>query len=288
MEFLIVSGRSGSGKSATLHILEDMGYYCVDNLPLTLLSSLCQHFCQESQRGNLTRIAVSIDARNLSSASTDLGPLLKQLDQIGIKPKFIFLDASDHSLFKRFSETRRKHPLTHTSRSLAEALDEETKLLAPIASMSTIIDTTQMSIHQLREVLNNQLNGSQPNKMSILMMSFGFKRGIPVEADFVFDIRCLPNPYWEKELRLLSGLEEPVQSFLEKQDEFGRMFEDIKHFLNQWLNTFQKNNRNYMTVAIGCTGGHHRSVFMAEKLCKTFKEKFGTIQVRHRDLKGLS
>jgi UPF0042 nucleotide-binding protein len=284
MELMIVSGRSGSGKSTALHVLEDMGYYCVDNLPVGLLPTLVEQIKQDSAQA-LTRLAVGVDARNLSRQLTSFPQSLEELRGHNLIPKILYLDAAESSLLRRFSETRRKHPLTTDSLSLAEAIQEETKLLAPIAAAADLtIDTTHLSIHQLRDLMSTRINTGREAQMAILFMSFGFKHGIPIEADLVFDARCLPNPHWVAELRQQTGLETPVQAYLDAQPLFQEMHENIEGYLKKWLPEHQANNRSYMTVAIGCTGGQHRSVYLAQRLANAFKKGFGTIQVRHREL----
>lgn len=284
MELMIVSGRSGSGKSTALHILEDMGYYCVDNLPVGLLPTLITQISQDTEH-ELTRIAVGIDARNLPRQLANFPESLAQLKDQKLTPKILFLDAAESSLLRRFSETRRKHPLTNEARPLAEAIQEETRLLMPIAAAADLtIDTTHLSIHQLRDLMNTRISDGNQAPMAILFMSFGFKHGIPIEADLVFDARCLPNPHWVADLRQKTGLDKPVQDYLKAQSLIHEMHEGIEGYLRKWLPEYQANNRSYMTVAIGCTGGQHRSVFLAHSLANTFKQGFGTIQVRHREL----
>ncbi|MEJ2755188.1 MAG: RNase adapter RapZ [Gammaproteobacteria bacterium] len=226
MKLIIVSGRSGSGKTTALHILEDLNYYCVDNLPVSLLPALVQQIADNSTT-ELKQIAVGIDARNLSQQLATFPDSLDALKQFNVNPEILYLDAAENSLLKRFSDTRRKHPLTTENRSLAEAIKEETRLLAPIASAANFtINTTHLSIHQLRDFILSQVGDSNPTGMSILFMSFGFKHGIPAEADLVFDARCLPNPHWVPELRQQTGLDHPVQTYLDEQPPFQHMFRE--------------------------------------------------------------
>ena len=289
MKLIIVSGRSGSGKTTALHILEDLGYYCVDNLPVSLLPALIQQIADNSASNNGTvtpkQIAVGIDARNLSQQLSTFPDSLNTLEQFNVKPEILYLDAAESTLLKRFSETRRKHPLSTANRSLAEAIREETHRLNPIASAANlVIDTTHLSIHQLRDFIHSRVGDSSRKGMSILFMSFGFKHGIPVEADVVFDARCLPNPHWIPNLRQQTGLDLPVQTYLDEQALFHHMLKDIASFLDTWLPQYQSNNRSYMTVAIGCTGGQHRSVYLVQKLVNRFQDAYGSVQARHREL----
>jgi len=283
MRLIIISGRSGSGKSTALHVLEDNGYYCIDNLPASLLPSLVAETVH-SQSPEHQLLAVCIDARNsrsnLASFPRHLAELPAEVDC-----QVVYLDADDATLVKRFSETRRRHPLTDRGTALQEALLREGEILRPIAdSASLTVDTRDMSFHDLREYIANTLAAWQTRSMVLLFQSFGFKRGVPSNADFVFDLRVLPNPHWQPELRPLTGLDPPVREFLERQPGCERMFRDITRFLQDWLPGFSDNKRAYTTVALGCTGGRHRSVYMAERLQKHFAGRFNDVQVRHRDL----
>jgi RNase adapter protein RapZ len=281
MKLVIISGRSGSGKSTALNLLEDEGYYCIDNLPVTLIPELVDYL-QSSPSQEHEQVALCIDARNMTKDLANLDTLLNQADtQFDI----VFLDADDDKLIKRFSETRRRHPLSNKYTALAEAINSEKIILEPIADRATLsINTSEMSLHELRSTIKSRLVEKQGSGISILFQSFGFKHGIPVDADFVYDIRILPNPHWEQVLRAMTGLEQGVIDFLESHDEVAEMFTDIRDFLQKWLPDFELNNRSYITVAIGCTGGQHRSVFMAEKLAGHFSGLYHNVQVRHREI----
>ncbi|RLA48866.1 MAG: RNase adapter RapZ [Gammaproteobacteria bacterium] len=283
MQLIIISGRSGSGKSTALHQLEDEGYYCIDNLPLALLPSLVAEAGRE-QFHHFQGTAICIDARN---ARKDLENFTAILDSLpdSLDTQILFLDAQDATLIKRFSETRRRHPLSSEVTPLAEAIDKERQLLEVIAgSASLALDTSQMTIYELRDTIKQRLLGTTTGTMSILLQSFGFKRGVPVDADLVFDVRMLPNPHWVKELRPQSGLEDEVRSFLESQPMTTELYRDICHYLDSWLPRYRDGNRSYMTVALGCTGGQHRSVYLADRLFRHYREQFTNIHIRHREL----
>jgi UPF0042 nucleotide-binding protein len=283
MHLVVVSGRSGSGKSTALHLLEDNGFYCIDNLPAGLLPDLAR---QANDAGmQLPKVAISIDARNLRSDLQRFPELLEQVRNSGITCDVIFLAATDEVLIKRFSETRRKHPLTDQSHSLAEAIAAELRLLEPIIDLANLkIDTSHLNLYQLRDTLKQRLLGSQGSTPSVLIQSFGFKRGVPVDADLVFDVRCLPNPYWKPELRQFSGKDQPVRDFLDAQPDVQEMYQDIRAFLDKWLPRYAAGERSYMTIAIGCTGGHHRSVYIAERLLLDHGNKTANMLIRHRDV----
>ncbi|MFN3770433.1 MAG: RNase adapter RapZ [Ectopseudomonas guguanensis] len=284
MRLIIVSGRSGSGKSTALDVLEDNGFYCIDNLPAGLLPDLAERFLPHSDM-LLPQVAVSIDARNLLSQLKRFPELLEEVRKRSIRCDVLYLDAEDETLLKRFSETRRRHPLTNENRSLAEAIAYESQLLAPITDRADLkIDTTRLNLYQLRDTLKLRLLGQVQTGTAFLVESFGFKRGMPVDADLVFDARCLPNPYWKPELRDYSGLDQPVVDYLAAQPEVEEMYQDILAYLEKWLPRFAASNRAYVTIAIGCTGGHHRSVYLANRLSQALKDSLKNVQVRHRDL----
>ncbi|MFM1895373.1 MAG: hypothetical protein RLZZ385_447 [Pseudomonadota bacterium] len=283
MKLLIISGRSGSGKSTVLHILEDRGYYCIDNLPASLLLSLADRLTSEAS--NISRVAVSIDARNIHADLLQFPGVYAELNSKNIKPEIIFLDANSQTLLKRFSESRRKHPLSNDKVALTEAIDKETELLEPISVLASLnIDTSAMSLHELRDAIKHRVIEGSDVGMALQFQSFGFKNGVPVDADIVYDVRCLPNPYWENSLRSLTGLDEKVKQYLDSQQQVLRMYEDIRNFLQTWLPRFEENNRSYITVALGCTGGQHRSVYLCEKLGAFFSTRIKNVQVRHREL----
>ena len=284
MKLVIVSGRSGSGKSTALHVLEDLGYYCIDNLPIGLLLPLADEAII-SEESRLEKIAVSIDARNLSASIDQFTDVYHQFKHRHFEMDVIYLDALNQTLLKRFHATRRKHPLSNNSLSLKEAITAERVLLSPIASVADLtVDTSDMSMYQLRDLIKERVVGRVGQDIALLFQSFGFKHGVPIDADFVFDVRCLPNPYWDPALRAFTGKDQPIHEFLENQPETGEMFEDIQSFIVKWLPQFANSNRSYLTIAIGCTGGQHRSVYISEKLSEYFREQQQNVQVRHKEL----
>lgn len=285
MRLVVVSGRSGSGKSTALNVLEDVGFTCIDNLPASLLPGLFEQTNHKQGNNWLENIAVGIDARNLIGDLNQLPSILDELKATGIDYEVIFLDARTSVLIQRFSETRRKHPLSSEQIDLKEAIALETTLLEPIASIANRrIDTSNMTLHQLRDITKKQIAHSNSGDMAILFESFAFKRGVPSDADFVFDVRCLPNPYWKHALRPFCGNDEPVIEFLESQPEVAAMLADINGFMTRWLPRFRANNRSYLTIAIGCTGGQHRSVYISNTLGEYFGSQYPNTQVRHREL----
>jgi UPF0042 nucleotide-binding protein len=284
MRLVIVSGRSGSGKSTALDVLEDNGFYCIDNLPAGLLPELAERAIIHTELAR-PLVAVSIDARNLPSHLSRFPELLDEVRQKHIQCDVLFLDADEKTLLKRFSETRRRHPLTSANRSLAEAIRVESDLLSAIADLADLkINTTNLNLYQLRDTLKLRLLNKPDASTAFLIESFGFKRGMPMDADLVFDVRCLPNPYWKPELREHSGLDQPVIDYLAAQPEVEEMYQDLAAYLLKWLPRFAASNRAYVTVAIGCTGGHHRSVYLTERLGQLLRPTIENVQVRHRDL----
>ncbi len=281
MKLTIISGRSGSGKSACLHMLEDLGFYCIDNLPVGLLSVLVTN-----KHIRHPAIAVSIDARNFPEDLTQLPAIIASLKQDLEQCEIIFFDAKDETLLKRFSETRRKHPLSSNKLSLPEALEYEKNLLAPIAKLADLqIDSTRLTVQQLRKLVVHRVTPNNHKDLSLLFESFGYKFGVPIDADYVFDVRCLANPYWEPHLRPYTGKDSNVEAFLLQHPQTLQLINDIETFLDHWLAHFSTDNRNYMTVAIGCTGGQHRSVYIVEQLAAYFRKQHKQVQVRHRELK---
>lgn len=282
MKLVVISGRSGSGKTTALHVLEDIGYYCVDNLPVSLLQKLMQELKHSSPP--VTMAAIGIDARNTSRQLQKLPNVLRELIADGVDSQVIYLDADDETLIKRFSETRRKHPISSDTKTLREAIEREREMLNPVASSaSLIIDTSTLTLHQLRDQIKIRV-GEAADTMAILVESFGFKNGIPKDADVVFDVRCLPNPHWVTHLRAKTGLDQEVKDFLASHEPVRDMISDIQTFLEKWLPRFAANNRSYMTVAIGCTGGQHRSVYITEILLQHLSQRFTNVQARHREL----
>jgi UPF0042 nucleotide-binding protein len=266
-----------------LHILEDRGYYCIDNLPASLLLSLAERVSSEASE--TTNIAVSIDARNLSSDLQRVPAIIGELEQNDLHTEIIFLDANSQTLLQRFSESRRKHPLSTDTIGLREAINKESELLEPISLLASLsLDTSSMSLHQLRDTIKNQLIGGEDAGLALLFQSFGYKNGLPLDADIVYDVRCLPNPYWDTALRSLTGLDSEVKVFLDSHEEVQLMYDDIRSYLKKWLPQFENNNRSYITVALGCTGGQHRSVYLCEKLGESFAKKIKNVQTRHREL----
>jgi len=287
MDFVIVSGLSGAGKSVALNTLEDIGYNCIDNLPLFLLSELAFGLREEHARANHDHLgtAVGIDARGQPDRLRDLPEVLQELAQHGIEPQVLFLEAQTEVLITRFSETRRKHPLTGTERSLAEAIAYERELLEPLRQVADAhIDTTHTNIHELRELVRGCLGRGHAINTSILLQSFGFKKGVPEDFDFVFDVRCLPNPHWQPELRALTGRDAEVVAFLERHPQVIELRDDLVRFFSRWVPAFERDGRSYLTIAIGCTGGQHRSVYMIEALRRHFVANGHRVLVRHREL----
>jgi UPF0042 nucleotide-binding protein len=283
VKLLIISGRSGSGKSTALNMLEDHGYYCIDNLPASLLPSLAARVSSPGEE--LQYVAVSIDARNLPLDLRQVPTIIEQLNLNGSHAEIIFLDANSPTLIKRFSESRRKHPLTTDKIGLREAINIESKLLEPLALLASLsIDTSNMSLHQLRDNIKTRVVENVDSGIALMFESFGYKHGVPIDADIVFDVRCLPNPYWDKDLRSLTGVDSSVKKWLESQEEVQEMYADLCHYLDKWLPRFAQSNRSYMTVAIGCTGGQHRSVYLSERLSKHFSQTIRNAKVLHREL----
>jgi UPF0042 nucleotide-binding protein len=283
MKLTIISGRSGSGKSTVLHVLEDKGYYCIDNLPASLLPALAKRISMGVS--DMTQVAVSVDARNVSTDLEQVPQIVAELKEKTIPTEILFLDANSQTLLKRFSESRRKHPLSSESVGLREAIDEESELLEPISVLANLtIDTSNLSLQALRQTVKGRMLDDQTNAMALMFQSFGFKNGVPVDADIAYDVRCLPNPFWDKSLRALTGLDDAVKKFLSDESEVSEMLEDISNYLEKWLPKFEANNRSYITVAVGCTGGQHRSVYLCERLAESFVGKISNVQVRHREL----
>ena len=284
MKLMIISGLSGSGKSIALHVLEDLDYYCIDNLPVGMLPALAEEVIL-SPNLQYDNYAVGIDARTIAQDLGYFPQILKDLRAKDIQCEVIFLEASNDTLIKRFSETRRKHPLTDSDVPLKEAILKERSLLEPVSTSADLhIDTSLTTIHQLRDLVHDRITDNTSKHLSLLFESFGFKHGIPVDADFVFDVRCLPNPHWVPELRALTGKDKPIADYLETYTEVSEMFDDIVKFLDRWIPCFEADNRSYMTIAIGCTGGQHRSVYFATRLLNHFKALRGNTLVRHREL----
>ncbi len=280
MELVLISGLSGSGKSVALHLLEDAGYYCVDNLPVVMLTFLVRMLREEGIR----KVAVAIDAR--SGHGIDLLPeRLRLLSEEGTRHAFLFLSSNDETLLKRYSESRRRHPLAADGQSLEEAIRAERAMLEPISTLGHRIDTSGLKASALREWVRQFIEATPGQGLTLMFESFGFKHGIPLDADLVFDVRCLPNPHYDPDLRPLTGKDQAVVDFLEGEAEVVRMRDDIQRFIATWLPAYIRDNRNYLTVAIGCTGGQHRSVYLAEWLGRAFRDQ-AHVLIRHRTLAG--
>ena len=279
MRIVIISGLSGSGKTIALQAYEDDGFYCIDNLPATLLTD----FIISTVDTENHNIAISIDSRNREYLAK-LPDQLEKLDDKNIRYQILFIDAEDEILIKRYKETRRKHPLSSDTVSLPEAIKLERELLSPFKEQANRhFETTNKTPHELRRFVRDFIGAGKSNDPVLLFESFGYKYGLPRDADFVFDVRCLPNPHWNEKLRHFNGQEQPIIDFLESHEIVMQMIKDIGNMIEKWLPEFSKENRSYITVAIGCTGGKHRSVYISEKLAMNFKDK-ATTQLRHREL----
>lgn len=277
MHLIILTGLSGSGKSVALRALEDSGFYCIDNLPATMLPLISQHV-EASQHNN---VAISIDCR--SAALENLPSAIDHLKKAGNQVDLLFLECNVETLVKRFSETRRKHPLSDDKTTLAESIANERELLADFSRLGHRIDTSNISANALRSYVR-ELIAQPSNTMALLFNSFGFKNGIPLDADFIFDVRSLPNPHYDKTLRPLTGRDEAVATFLEMAPMAVEMLADITQYIEKWIPSFEQDNRSYLTIAIGCTGGQHRSVYFVEQLSQYFKKSQHKVITRHREL----
>jgi len=286
MRLIFLSGLSGSGKSVALHMLEDLDFYCIDNIPAALLQTFISHTVR-SGAAVYQRTAVGIDARNPDADIATVPTLLDELKRSGIRCELLFLVASDEELLRRYAETRRKHPLSRQGENLHDAIAMERALLEPVVNAADlVIDTSRMGVHELRELINRRIGARPRDRMSVMFESFGFKYGIPGDADFVFDARSLPNPYWEPSLRALTGRDEAVVRFLEAQPGVARFTEDVANFIEARIPEHQAANRRYLTVAIGCTGGQHRSVYIVEQLAARIGLRWPQVALRHSALPG--
>ncbi|MEO8316265.1 MAG: RNase adapter RapZ [Pseudomonadota bacterium] len=288
MRLILVSGLSGSGKSVALHMLEDLGHYCMDNIPAALLKPFISHTLRSTD--NLyERVAVGLDARNTFAEIASVPALIEELKASGIPCEMLFLTASDESLLRRYAETRRTHPLSRNGMGLRESIALERDLLEPVVQAADlIIDTSHTGVHELRDMIGSRIERRRHPRLSILFESFGFKYGIPGDADFVFDARALPNPYWEPALRPLTGRDADVAQFLGNNADVARLAEDISRFVEARIPEYLATSRRYMTVAIGCTGGQHRSVFLVEKIATDFASRHPDVSTRHSSLPGAS
>lgn len=280
MKRIFVSGRSGSGKTVALRALEDHGFYCVDNIPINLIPELL-----DETETSFPEIAIGIDSRNIPKSDEAFGKIMASLSAKSRSFQVVYIDANDTTLLKRFSETRRRHPLTVEGLSLAEAISAEKERLEPVARYADlVIDTTSKTPHELCETIANRVLGKEQSQLSIEFKSFGFKSGAPTDSDYVFDARCLPNPYWQPELRAFNGKEKPISDFLNSEPIVQEYYWQVKTFLYTWIPHFEEGNRTYLTIAIGCTGGQHRSVFLVEKLAHHFAQSYKDVKIRHREL----
>ena len=281
MRIIVVSGLSGSGKSVALHLLEDLGFYCIDNLPAALLKPFISHTVR-SPESTYARSAIGLDARNTAHEIATVPQLIEELERGGIECEVLFLVASDEELLRRFAETRRKHPMSRERMSLREAIDTERRLLEPVAhAADMIIDTSRMGVHELRQVVRLHVEQRATGRPSITVESFGYKHGIPGDADFVFDARSLPNPYWEPALRELTGRDPEVIGYLESHSSVAQLIEDIGRFIEARIPEYQASLRGYLTVAVGCTGGQHRSVYIVDRLVARFAAQYPQVAARH-------
>lgn len=284
MKLVIISGLSGSGKSVALHTLEDEGFYCVDNLPLGLLPNFIDQL--SSRQLNIYKeVAVGIDARSGVDDLMRFQEIIAAISSKNMSVEIIYFQADINTLIKRFNDTRRRHPLAKGGIPLAEAIKMEQDLMSPIAQAADLnFDTTRTNIHQLRSLLKERVLQKPAHEMSLLVQSFGFKNGAPTDSDFVFDLRCLPNPHWEPTLRDFTGQDPEVCRFLDAQQDTIAMYNQLLQFLENWIPLFNAQHRYYLTISLGCTGGQHRSVYMAEKLCTALRNKFSQVSLRHREL----
>ncbi len=286
MRIIILSGLSGSGKSVVLHMLEDLGFYCIDNIPAALLKPFISYTVRRPET-TYERTAVGLDARNTAAEIATVPQLVDELRRSGLQCEVLFLMAAEDELLRRFAETRRKHPMSRSDVGLREAMTMERSLLEPIASIADLlIDTSRLSVHALRDIIHKRVEQRAAGRLSISFESFGFKRGIPGDADFVFDARALPNPYWEPGLRNLTGRDLEVIRFLETHTKVSTLVADIARFVRGRIPEYQASNRGYLTVAVGCTGGQHRSVYIVDRLAEDFAREFRDVTVRHSGLPG--
>ena len=288
MRLVIVSGLSGSGKSVALHMLEDLGWYCIDNIPAGLLNAFIAHAVRRPQR-TYERTAVGLDARNEPDEIASVPQMVRELRRSGIACDIVYLHADETMLLRRYGETRRRHPLVREGVDLKGAIAEELRLLEPITySADLVIDTSRTSVHELRELIRARVEQRAADRLSIMFESFGFKHGIPSGADFVFDARTLPNPYWEPTLQPLNGRDPAVVAFLEGQAPVRELLADIIQFLERRIPLYLSHNRGYLTVAIGCTGGQHRSVYLVDRLAAHFAARYPDVVARHGSLQTSS
>lgn len=284
MRLIVVSGLSGSGKSVALHMLEDLDWYCVDNIPAALLKAFVSHTLR-SDDARYQRVAVGLDARNTPEEIATVPALLAELRNAGLGCELLFVTASEEALLRRYAETRRKHPLSRDGESLREAIGIERQMLEPMAqAASSMIDTSSTGVHELREMVRARVERRSSARLTLLFQSFGFKYGIPGDADYVFDARSLPNPYWERALRPLTGRDADVARYLSTHDSVATLQQDITRFIEARIPEFIATSRRYLTVAVGCTGGQHRSVYLVEQLAADFAQRHQDVSIRHSRL----
>jgi UPF0042 nucleotide-binding protein len=282
IHLIVLTGMSGGGKTVALRALEDLEFYCVDNLPCALLPELVNAVTKGG--GKQRRIAVGVDVRNRGADFEQMPTVLSELAAAGVQVHLVFLDCADEVLIKRYSETRRRHPLATRGLSLADAIAEERKLLRPLIGIAEkVIDSSELNVHQLRRLVATGY-AQATEGLTLMFQSFAFRRGLPLDADFVFDARCLPNPHWEPHLRPLSGKDAPVREFLEANTLVGEYFTDTARWLDAWLPRFEKDDRSYLTISVGCTGGRHRSVYLVEKLAAYYRDRREGVLIFHREL----
>lgn len=283
-KMIIISGLSGSGKSIALQTLEDEGFFCIDNLPITFIPRFLEEI---QQKNNICKLAIGVDARSFPEDLTEAEAILALIEQkTAVRPHILFLETSDEILIKRYSHTRRRHPLTTSQMTLIEAITNERELLSPLrAQADIIIDTSLLNVHELRAILTDQLLDKSQKKLSISIVSFGYRNGIPLDADFVFDARMLTNPHWVPILREYTGLDQEIVDFFAKTDDIQAFYQDIENFILKWLPAFKQGTRSYLTIAIGCTGGKHRSVYLAQRLFERLQED-DHVLVKHREING--
>jgi len=284
VHLVVLTGMSGGGKTVALRALEDLEFYCVDNLPASLLPRLVNAVLEDRGGQRMTRIAVGVDARNREHDIEIMPSVLSELAAAGVQVHLIFLDCRDEVLIKRYSETRRRHPLAMRNVSLADAIAAERRLLRPLMGIAEkVIDSSALNVHQLRRLVATDYARATEG-LTVMFQSFAFKRGLPLDADFVFDARCLPNPHWQPQLRPLSGKDAPVRDFLDADPLVGEYFADTVRWLEAWLPRFEADDRSYVTISIGCTGGRHRSVYLVEQLAAHFRARRGGVLTFHREL----
>ena len=281
---IIVSGMSGSGKSVALNTFEDLGFYCVDNLPAEMLPEFVRSVARDD--GAPSKLAVGIDVRNRHTDLSNIPEWLSAVGALGLDPRLVFFDTAEEVLLKRYSDTRRRHPLSHLGLALADAISLERQVLKPLRQIAdAVIDTSYLNVHQLRRQVITDFGLTTDDSLSLLFESFAYKRGVPADADFVFDARVLPNPHWNPELRPLSGRDEVVREFLGVQSDVNEYVAQVQQFLDTWLPRLRSDTRSYVTIAFGCTGGRHRSVYLAERLAEHCRARdWGEVAVYHREL----